>query len=159
MPICPNCKQEAARRRGGKCPNCGVYVECYKPRGKNKKTIWVYESLHTMELIEIMQILLTEHLGYPFIFENRLPEVAMAKTLYEKCGFNQSLAKEVIWVYFDPSIPRSQVWTKYPKSFATILWDDVNEKGAKGCFSTALALAKHRQRMKEERLKQEKLEL
>lgn len=160
MPICPNCKTEQKRRRNSKCPNCHVHVECYKPRGKNSETLWVYETSNTTELVQMLELLISENIGEPFRFENRLPELGMARTLYEKCGYNQSLAAEVIFIYFDPLVPRSKIWTKYPKSMSTVLWDSVAANGkSKGCFSMALAIARGRQRIKEERLKQLKLEI
>lgn len=149
MPTCPNCKQQATRRKKHCCPNCGVWLESYRTRGKNPETIWVYESVDTNELVSLLESLISMKYQIDFKFESRLPELGMARTLYVKCGLNQTLAKEVIYAYYDPDIPRTTLWCKFPKSLATVLWDNVNDAGRKGCFSIALAIARDRTRRKE----------
>jgi len=134
---CPVCGYRGYKRHRGKyCPECGARLYIYKPKKKDKPSVWVAEEKNLGELVDALERYIASEYVIPrFRFSNRLPELAMARTLYEKCNFNQSLALLVIRRYFTTS--RKIIWYR-PKSMAQVLWD--NSQG--GCFSTALSLAK-----------------
>lgn len=110
------------------------------PRGKNKESVWVAETKNLTELVDALETNIRIHTGIEeFKFEDRLPELGMARTLFEKCGYDQSLAMEVINAYFEA--PHTLIWYK-PKSMSMVIWDRPNGSGTKGCFSIAIAFAR-----------------
>lgn len=159
MKTCPHCNRMAKRRKARCCPHCGKRIEIYRPRGKNKESVWTAETKELGELVDALEELIRIDLGLKdFKFEDRVPQLGMARSLYEKCGFSQSLALEVINAYFEA--PHQLIWYR-PRSMAQVIWDSDTRSGAKGCFSEAIAYARSRisrEMHRHKRLQQEKLQ-
>jgi len=74
-------------------------------RGKNKKTIWVGNNTSASELVYFLEEYIRKRPGMRhFVFgepgsPSRNAQIGVAKTLLERCGYNQELAIAVVDAY------------------------------------------------------------
>lgn len=102
MPTCPSCGGDYNRRKRGRCPGCNAKVEIYRTR--DGETHWVTNAPSTKALVARLE----QHIKrtYPYFsfgnFSDKsyMRELAIAKSLLNKCELRQDLAELVIDIYF-----------------------------------------------------------
>lgn len=142
MPECPWCNGVAKKRKNGRCPGCGNPVEIYHlGRGSNATTVWVAEKPSTKELVDLLEARIA--CGNPgFTFgswedQGYIAQLAAAKTLLDRCGGDQEIAKATIEFYFSGT---PGVWP--PQNMFGVIG---------GKFSYAVAWARNRARDERQR--------
>jgi hypothetical protein len=144
--ICPNCKQEATRRRNGACPNCGVEVGIHDgvwylsgPNSPNLTILKYFEQ----RVRKHQSALRGRHV--PFRFRKKgvgyKQELVAAGRLFKQADYDLELVKDSIDILFsDPDFS----W-KLRTSMMYIAKD----------FNLALAIAHtNKQRKEEERARE-----